>query len=155
MHDYGKKPRSNAAPLRATQPGFTARSVEANSLAGTLPAFERIEDWMRVLGYPQSDLVAVLLATREAVLNAVRHGLRGDPAKQVRLRYLVTPSEVWIEVEDDGTGFNPASVPGATADWQAQHRRGRGLFLMRSYTDWMTFNPAGNRVTLCRRRTEA
>jgi hypothetical protein len=30
---------------------------------------------------------------------------------------------------------------------------GRGLFLMRSYMTWVSFNREGNRVTLCRQRS--
>jgi serine/threonine-protein kinase RsbW len=130
------------------------RCVEANSLAASLPVFEKIEDWMRVLGYSHRDLVAVILSLREAVSNAVRHGHRGDPDKHFRVKYLVTQDEVLVEVEDEGLGFKPEQTPDALAGWEEQQPRGRGLFLMRSYATWLSFNPTGNRVTMCRRRTE-
>jgi serine/threonine-protein kinase RsbW len=130
------------------------RCVEANSLAASLPVFEKIEDWMRVLGYSHRDLVAVILSLREAVSNAVRHGHRGDPDKHFRVKYLVTQDEVLVEVEDEGFGFNLEQMPDALTGWEEQQPRGRGLYLMRSYATWLSFNPTGNRVTMCRRRTE-
>jgi anti-sigma regulatory factor (Ser/Thr protein kinase) len=154
MHHYGKR-IGTASPM-LDNPGLerSVRCVEANSLAAVLPMFVKLEDWMRVLGYPRCDLVAVILATREAVLNAVRHGHRGNLDKTLRLKYLVTPTEVLVEVEDEGFGFNPDCIPDAVAGWQDHQPRGRGLFLMRSYMSWISFNPTGNRVTLCRQRSE-
>jgi anti-sigma regulatory factor (Ser/Thr protein kinase) len=154
MHDYGKQPRHGAAALDIPGREFCIRCEEANSLAASLPVFQKIEDWMRVLGYPHRDLVAVLLSMREAVANAILHGHGRDPRKRVRLRYLVTPTEVLVEVQDEGHGFDPTHVPDALAGWQEHRPRGRGLFLMRSYTSWMCFNSTGNRVTLCRQRTD-
>jgi serine/threonine-protein kinase RsbW len=153
MYDYAKPPRTGSPLLDAPDLERSIRCVRANSLAAALPVFEKLEDWMRVLGYSHGDLVAVLLTLREAVLNAVRHGHRCDPAKNFRIKYLVTPGEVLVEVEDEGFGFNPDRVPDALAGWEEHQPRGRGLFLMRSYASWICFNPIGNRVAFCRRRT--
>jgi serine/threonine-protein kinase RsbW len=153
MHCYGKSQRPTYTLLDDPDPGHSVRCIEANTLAASLPAFEKIEDWMRVLGYPYRDLVAVILALREAVSNAVHHGHRCDPDKHFRVRFVVTADEVLVEVEDEGFGFNPDQVPDAVAAWHEQQPRGRGLFLMRSYATWLCFNATGNRVTLCRRRS--
>src|SRR6266480_950779 len=75
------------------------------------PEFEKLEDWMRFLGYPRRDIFAVRLALQEAVTNAIRHGNRGHPGKCVCVTYLVTTAEVLMEVEDQGTGFNPDEMP--------------------------------------------
>jgi serine/threonine-protein kinase RsbW len=155
MHSYDKNARLTATLLDNPDLECSVRCVEGTTLASSLPAFEKIEDWMRVLGYPYRDLVAVILALREAILNAVRHGHRGDTDKHFRVRYVVTPDEVLLEVEDEGFGFNTEQVPDALAGWEEQQPRGRGLFLMRSYATWVSFNRTGNRVTLCRRRSEA
>jgi serine/threonine-protein kinase RsbW len=155
MYVYRKNLRPSSTSLDNPELERSVRYVAANSLAALLPVFVKIEDWMRVLGYPRRDLVAVTLALREAVLNAVRHGHRGDTNKLLRLKYLVTDTEVLVEVEDEGFGFNPDAIPDALAGWEDQQPRGRGLFLMQSYTSWLSFNPTGNRVTLCRERSKA
>jgi anti-sigma regulatory factor (Ser/Thr protein kinase) len=154
MHNYGNQPRQGSVALDAPGREFCIRCEEANSFAATLPVFQKIEDWMRVLGYPHRDLVAVLLSMREAVANAIQHGHGRDPRKHIRLRYLVTPTEVLVEVQDEGHGFDPTRVPDALSGWEEHQPRGRGLFLMRSYASWICFNSTGNRVTLCRQRTE-
>jgi anti-sigma regulatory factor (Ser/Thr protein kinase) len=154
MYHYGKQLGPPSTLLDSPALELSVRSVQANSPGALLPAFEMLENWMRVFGYPRRDLVAVILATREAVLNAFRHGHRCDRDKTLRLRYLVTPDEALIEVEDEGFGFDTAAVPNALTAWEEQQPRGRGLFLMRSYATWLCFNATGNRVTLCRRRTE-
>ncbi|HEY1376111.1 MAG TPA: ATP-binding protein [Gemmataceae bacterium] len=122
-----------------------ARHVQASSLAELRPLFREVEDWMRVLGYPRVDIVSAGLALLEVLTNAFLHGNRGDPDKLVRVRYLVEPTEVLLEVEDEGDGFDPARAPGVPA--------GGGLFVARACTSWMGFNACGNRVTLCRRRS--
>jgi serine/threonine-protein kinase RsbW len=155
MHFYGKNLHPTSTALDAPGLERSVRCVKAGSLAALRPVFGKLEEWMRVLGYPRRDLVAVTLAVREAVINAVRHGHGGDTSKHFKMRYLVTPDEVLVEVEDEGFGFDLECVPDALAGWQDHQPRGRGLFLMRSYTTWLSFNPTGNRVTLCRHRTGA
>jgi serine/threonine-protein kinase RsbW len=115
---------------------------------------EKLEDWMRVLGYPRKDIFAVALALREAVANAVRHGNRGEPMREVRISYLVTPEKVLAEVQDEGRGFDPGSVtnPFTGADGARPHRK-RGLFLIRAYMSWVNFTPPGNRVMFGRQRS--
>jgi serine/threonine-protein kinase RsbW len=113
----------------------------------------QIEGRMRVLGYPGKDLFAVLLALEEAVVNAFRHGHGGDPAKAIQVRYVVNPAEVLIEVADQGQGFHPDRVRDPLA-WENLDRPcGRGLFLMRAYMSWVSYNREGNQVTLARQRS--
>lgn len=130
-----------------------ARRVQAHTLEELRPVTEKIEDLMRVHGYPRKDLFAVMLALREAATNAFQHGNHGDPAKHVRVSYLVTPTEVLIEVEDQGRGFDPNLVPHPLSMANPARASGRGLFLMRVYMSWVSFNRAGNRMLLCRRRS--
>jgi serine/threonine-protein kinase RsbW len=116
--------------------------------------FDRLESWMRVLGYPSEDLFAVKVALREAISNAFRHGNRSDPAKIVRISFQVTPVEVLISVEDQGPGFDQARLPAPVPGADGQALSGRGLVLMQLCTSWMGFDPPGNRVTLCRLRSQ-
>jgi serine/threonine-protein kinase RsbW len=127
--------------------------VRGRSLAELRPLLSHLTGRMTVLGYPRKDVFAVTLALHEAVVNAVRHGNRGDPTKHVRVSYLVRPAEVVLEVEDEGRGFDPSLVADPLADENVSRPSGRGLFLMRVYMSWVSFNPAGNRVALCRLRT--
>jgi serine/threonine-protein kinase RsbW len=125
------------------------RPAELRGFFGTL------ELWMRILGYPKKDIFAVRLALGEAVTNAFRHGNRGDPSKRIHVRYLVTVAEVLLQVEDQGSGFDPDQVPDPLTEPYLDRPGGRGLFLMRTYMTWVSFNREGNRVTLCRQRSNS
>jgi serine/threonine-protein kinase RsbW len=94
----------------------------------------------------------VRLGLEEALVNAVRHGNRGDPRKRVRVRYRVAPQEVWAEVEDEGPGFDPGAVPDPTGPERLERPGGRGLLLMRHYLSSVSYNERGNAVTLRKRR---
>jgi serine/threonine-protein kinase RsbW len=117
------------------------------------PLLERMTAWMEAEGYPPSDCAGMRLALEEAVANALRHGNHYDPAKRVRVGLRVSASEALAEVEDEGPGFDPASVPDPTAAKNRDQPSGRGLLLMRHNTTWLRFHGRGNLVTLCRIRT--
>jgi len=152
MHHYGREiPRRDGGLELKLEPN--AQCVRGRSLAELRPAFHKVEDLMRVLGFPFTDILAVQVAFREAAVNAVLHGNRGDPSKRVEARYLVTQDEVVVEVEDEGPGFDPAQVPDPFSGCQADRFKRLGLFLMRAHMNWVHFNARGNRVTLGRRRS--
>jgi serine/threonine-protein kinase RsbW len=114
------------------------------------PVVERMAAWMEAVGYPPSDCLGMRLALEEALVNALRHGHRYDPAKQVRVRFRVDAVEALAEVEDEGPGFDPGAVPDPTAAENLDRPSGRGLLLMRHFTSLVRFHGRGNRVTLCR-----
>jgi serine/threonine-protein kinase RsbW len=109
---------------------------------------------MVAAGYPERDRFGMRLALEEALVNAVKHGNKGDATKRVRVRYQVAAAGVLVEVEDDGTGFDPRMVPDPCAPENLERPSGRGLLLMRSYMTWVRFNPSGNCVTLYERRSD-
>jgi serine/threonine-protein kinase RsbW len=114
------------------------------------PLLERMAAWMEAVGYEPTDCAGMRLALEEAVVNALRHGHRYDPAKQVRVRFRVDAFEALAEVEDEGPGFDFRRVPDPTAAENLFKPSGRGLLLMRHFTTWLRFHGRGNLVTLCR-----
>jgi serine/threonine-protein kinase RsbW len=116
--------------------------------------FARLVAWMRMQGYPRRDLIAVQLALHEAATNAFCHGNCGDPSKDVHLSFLVTPDEVLVGVQDQGRGFDLDLVADPPDEPILDQPGGLGLLLMRACTTWMSFDPPGNRVTFCRRRSD-
>jgi serine/threonine-protein kinase RsbW len=106
-------------------------------------------------GYPEDDQFAVRLALDEAIVNAVKHGNKHDPARWVWVRSRVTPESVLLEVEDQGPGFNPEGVPDPLAPENLERASGRGLLLMRSFMTWVHHNARGNCITLCKYRSLA
>jgi anti-sigma regulatory factor (Ser/Thr protein kinase) len=94
----------------------------------------------------QGDYFATELLVREALTNAVVHGCRGDPCKQVRCSLRLRGSRLFISVADDGEGFDWRAERNTTADlWDCS---GRGMELLRQYADRVRFNNKGNVVTM-------
>jgi serine/threonine-protein kinase RsbW len=121
----------------------------------TLGSFRPLDGFISQIaqvGYPIEFVFAVHLATEEALVNAIRHGNRNDPRKQIRLQWLANRAGVQIEVEDEGAGFNPESVPDPSDDESAARAVGRGLLLMRSLMDQVSHNERGNRVSMVKQR---
>ena len=123
--------------------------------AGEVPGLlDDVVATLEALGYPRKDQFAVRLAVEEALVNAVKHGNRGDPAKEARLRYHAGSEFVLLEVEDEGEGFDPAAVPDPLAPENLERPSGRGLFLIRKYMTWVEYSERGNRVIMCKHRGE-
>jgi serine/threonine-protein kinase RsbW len=104
-------------------------------------------------GYSGHDTFSVRLAMEEAIINAIRHGHHQDMSKEVKVRYQLTAHCLIAEIEDQGAGFRPEDVPNPLAPENLEREGGRGLFLMRCYMTSVRYNAVGNRVTLCKERS--
>lgn len=99
-------------------------------------------------GWNSRDIFGVHLSLEEAVVNAIKHGNREDPGKQVHVICKVAQDRFWILVEDEGPGFDPCKVPDCTLDENLDKPSGRGLMLMRNYMTAIEYNDQGNRVVM-------
>ncbi|MBQ2790686.1 MAG: ATP-binding protein [Thermoguttaceae bacterium] len=79
------------------------------------------------------DSFAVRLALEEAIANAVEHGNRRNPSKQVDVFAEISLERVLLSVRDEGEGFDEAATPNPTLDENLEIPTGRGLFLIRSF----------------------
>ncbi|MCX7805828.1 MAG: ATP-binding protein, partial [Planctomycetota bacterium] len=105
----------------------------------------------------QEDREALQLALEELGQNAVEWGNRKDPSKRLKLSYCLTDDLVAFRIEDEGTGFDVASLPDPSADPQGHIRArklagkrlgGFGIFLARKMMDKVEYNAKGNVVTM-------
>jgi serine/threonine-protein kinase RsbW len=120
-----------------------------------VPAIEDIVNALQLSGYCDKEMFAIRLALEEALVNAIKHGHKGDPSKKVQLRYQLTMESLLVEIEDQGPGFRLQDVPDPINPENLERPCGRGLLLMQSYMTWVRFNDRGNRVTMCRQRRSA
>ena len=86
------------------------------------------------------------LLLREALLNAVLHGSRNDPKRQVTLEARAAEGRLTLVVADQGPGFDWRSGLSNMAPPEATS--GRGLTILTLYADDVRYNAAGNVVTL-------
>jgi len=90
----------------------------------------------------------VLVATMEATNNAIIHGNRCDPAKEVRIEIKMVDKELMVHIEDQGEGFDHMNVPDPTAPENLEKINGRGIFLMERLSDEILYMEDGRIVEL-------
>jgi len=84
----------------------------------------------------------------EALSNAMMYGNGHDPSKNVVIEVVMSQGCLQATVRDQGTGFDPSSIPDPTLPENVSRSCGRGLFLMRELLDEVCYNERGNEVTL-------
>jgi serine/threonine-protein kinase RsbW len=104
------------------------------------------------VGYSSGDIFGMRLALEEAIVNGIKHGHCGDFTKRLRCSYHISADCVFLEVEDQGQGFDPLQIPDPLAPENLERPGGRGVLLMRYYMTWIRYNERGNCVTLCKVR---
>jgi serine/threonine-protein kinase RsbW len=90
----------------------------------------------------------ILVAVTEAVSNAIVHGNRLNPEKEVRFHYETKDNNLCFIIEDEGKGYNPDTLPDPTDPQNLENPNGRGVFLMRRLTDDIKILNNGTRVEL-------
>ena len=100
------------------------------------------------------DTFGIHMAMEEAVTNAIRHGNKCDPAKTVHVEIEICGARFYSRVTDQGQGFSPADLPDPTLEENLEKTSGRGVMLMTSFVDKVTYNDAGNSVELEKKKSE-
>lgn len=134
-------------------------TCELNLVIPAVPASiptvsEGVHQLLQGKGWSEDELLSVDLALDEALANAIRHGCKNDPTKQVQC--VVTTDakgEVVIVVRDPGPGFDVAAVPDPLAGENLLKPSGRGVFLINQLMDKVDFADRGREVTMQKRRT--
>ncbi len=81
----------------------------------------------------------LLVATTEAVNNAILHGNKQHPRKLVRVGCQITGHVLVVSVRDSGQGFDPDSLANPLSEENLLKENGRGIFLIRSLIDDVSF----------------
>jgi serine/threonine-protein kinase RsbW len=107
-----------------------------------------IDEITGAIGINQDNYGKILVATLEAVNNAITHGNKANPQKLVDVEIEFDKDEIKITVTDEGEGFDPGKIPDPTMPENIEELSGRGVFLMTKLTDSIKFNEKGNSVTM-------
>jgi serine/threonine-protein kinase RsbW len=90
----------------------------------------------------------ILIAVTEAVNNAINHGNRQNPEKQVHLEFASRADRLAFSVKDEGAGFDYENLPDPTDPENLEKISGRGVFLMRHLADEVEFSENGTKVEM-------
>lgn len=137
--------------MHATQNVDLDKTIPATPEAAER-ALEEAVALIRESNSPIGDLDEIRLALREALNNAVCHGSRLDPEKQIRIICRADPHEgLTLAVRDEGPGFDPGTVPDPTAEQNLERFGGRGLFIIRKLMDEVEHRDGGRELRMRRR----
>lgn len=89
-----------------------------------------VAEWACRAGFAAEPADELAAAVHEAVVNAIEHGNRYNPARWVSIRLEESDRALTVTVQDEGPGVRLAEAP---VDPLAD--RGRGLELMRGLVD--------------------
>lgn len=93
-------------------------------------------------GLPDETRHWILMALREALANAIKHGNERDLAKRVHLEMNVVDGWLQIRIRDEGAGFDPSKVDDPLAPENRLKTSGRGIFYMKTFMDEVRFSRA-------------
>lgn len=115
-----------------------------------------VADMLAGKRWSAQDIEGIELALDEALTNAVRHGCRSDPTKEIQcLVSFDEAGDILVVVRDPGSGFDPASVPDPLEPDNLLKPGGRGVFLINQLMDSVEFSDEGRQVSMRRRRSAA
>lgn len=77
------------------------------------------------------------LVLTEAMANTIRHANEGDPDKVVHIAISIENKNLAIKVYDQGQGFDINTL--APPDFEGLEERGRGIFIIRSLMDKVSY----------------
>lgn len=86
------------------------------------------------------------LAVSEACTNAIEANQAADPEAPVQVRCREFDDRLEVELQDHGTGFDPANLPvhpPVTDPQRLNFERGLGIPLIRTLVDDVVFEPSG------------
>lgn len=86
-------------------------------------------------------------ALREALNNAIEHGIGHDPSKQIQCCVACDHTRgMLIVVRDPGKGFDPASIPNPVMGENIYSTGGRGIYLINQLMDEVRFEKGGTEI---------
>jgi len=71
--------------------------------------------------------------------------------RTIQVRAHITRLEARFVIRDEGPGFDPAALPDPTDPANLERASGRGLLLIRTFMDEISYNAQGNEITMVKR----
>jgi len=89
----------------------------------------------------------VEMALLEALANAVQHGCKNDPNKNVEVCAACDEARgLLIVIRDPGEGFDPSSIPSPVVGQNLFSTHGRGVFMINQLVDEVHYEKGGTEI---------
>ncbi|MFH0991031.1 MAG: ATP-binding protein [bacterium] len=137
-----KKPKKSASQTLRKKKAAGQKTFEL-MLRSDPKEIRKMEDFLQsvneVARLDDGTMYRLLVAGTEAVNNAILHANKSDPAKHAYVCCILKDKRFVLKVRDEGSGFDPSSVPNPIEEKNLLKTSGRGIFLMRSLMDDVKF----------------
>ena len=91
----------------------------------------------------------ISVAIMEAVKNAIIHGNSNDQLKYVKISFKSIQNALSFRIADQGNGFDFRNVKSPIdVDEKSAENVGKGIFLIRSLADQVSYNSKGNIIEI-------
>lgn len=117
-------------------------------LKNVIPFVEKVSKKILELTGIQEEAFKTKLVLEEAITNAMRHGNKLEANKEVNIKIMASSEKIFIEVTDQGQGFDFLNVADPTVKENLTRPGGRGVYLIREIMDEVKFYDAGRTVTM-------
>ncbi|HME32154.1 MAG TPA: ATP-binding protein [Terriglobales bacterium] len=118
---------------------------DVDSLASSRQA---LMDFLAPYCAGEAEELDIFIALQEALANAVLHGCQNDASKTIQCRVEIDPSALLITVRDPGPGFDSGMATESTEAGTNVSQHGRGICLMRSLMDEVSYRHGGTELQL-------
>jgi serine/threonine-protein kinase RsbW len=118
----------------------------SSSLNNINVAIELIKNKMIKLHSPKIWKIETVL--QEALTNAVTYGNQLDFSKTLKVSYEIGEKILRIIIKDEGSGFNVKDVSVPVGMEALEKISGRGIYIMKKFSDALFYNQKGNEVIL-------
>ncbi len=140
-----------------SQPSSVLEHLElhlASSLDSVAEIERAVEAMASRLGFDEDEASNLAMVTREAAINACKHGNKFADDKRVNATVDRTADTLKICISDQGDGLDPDTLPDPLDPANLLRSSGRGVFLMRAIMDEVHFRQLqpGTQVTLIKHR---
>lgn len=116
------------------------------------PVVDRVMEAAREMSCAQGKEFEIEVSLREVLVNAIKHGCRNDPSKEVRLTVCCDQSRgMLIIVRDPGPGFDVDSLPSPLMGERVFASHGRGIFLINRLMDEVKILGRGTEIHMVKR----
>jgi serine/threonine-protein kinase RsbW len=93
----------------------------------------------------------LMIALDEAIVNAIKHGNKGDPEKTVHIVVEINAEGARFTIRDEGGGFQKEGLPDPREPSRLLVPSGRGLLLINHIMDEVRHNERGNEIHMVKR----
>lgn len=126
--------------------------VHSIKIASVINNINEIEHFFNTIfkrnNFSRKTYCRMYLAVIEAVTNAIVHGNKKNPLTFVTITFVDKKNQYLVKVEDEGSGFDYNILPNPLVKSNIIKESGRGIFIIKQYSDKVIFEKNGACVNL-------